>query len=167
VFHSEQGVSDIEIRYPPDSKLPVELLVLPDMTRPHHWFPTNGEHQWYERVVFAWNGERRGYRPDASQAFGFGSVDSTDYFPRYVLTWKKLQTPQDEADGILGTEMKIFDSHDDSVLARQVLFFKRNNERYGMFREACGTLKSDLVFHAYDYKWASTILIPKGVTGAH
>jgi hypothetical protein len=169
VFRTQQGVSEIEIRYPnepPGSKRAVELFVHPDASRPHHWFPTKAEHRWYERVVFAVNGKRRGYRPDASQAFGYGSVDSTDYFPRYVLTWNSLQTSQEEAEGILGTEMTIFDTQDDSVLARQVLFFRRNNERYGLFQEACGTLKRDPLVDAYAYKWASTILIPKGAPGA-
>lgn len=165
-----QHVSEIEIRYPvesPGSKTAVQLLVHPDASRPHHWFPRKAEDRWYERVVFVVNGKRRGYRPDASQAFGYGFVDSTDYFPRYVLTWKSLETPQEEAEGILGTEMTIFDTQDDSVLARQVLFFKRNNERYGMFQEACGTFSRDLLLDAYAYKWASTILIPIGVTTAH
>ena len=169
VFRTQRGVSEIEIRYPPSdatgSKRAVQLFVHPDASRPHLWFPTKAEHRWYERVVFALNGQRRGYRPDASQAFRYGSVDSTDSFPRYVLTWKSLQTPQEEAEGILGTEMTIFDTQDDSVLARQVLFFRRNNERYGLFQEACGTLKRDPLVDAYAYKWASTILIPKGVTG--
>lgn len=168
VLRTQQGVSEVEIRYPstpPGSKPAVQLFVHPDASRPHDWFPTHAEHRWYERVVFAFDGERRGYRPDVSQSFGYGSVDSTDYFPRYVLTWKSLQTSQEEAVGILGTEMTIFDTQDDSVLARQVVFFKRDNEQYGLFYEACGTIKRDPLVGAYAYQWASTILIPKGVTG--
>ena len=166
VFRIQQGVADIEIRYPsesPGSKPAQALYILPDASRVHDWFQR--DHRWYERVVFAVKGERRGYRFD--RAYGwFKPVDSTDYFPRYVLTWKSLQTAQEEAEGILGTEMTIFDTQDNSVLARQVFFFKRNNERFGLFQEACGMFKKNESRGAYAYKWASSVLIPSGGTGA-
>jgi hypothetical protein len=121
---------------------------------------------WYELVVFVRNGKRLGYGPDARQSHGYGDVTSEDIFPRYVLTWKSLQTPEEEADGVAGNEMTILDTQNDSVVARRVLFFKRTNERFGSFQEACGTLGQKPYSDGYAYKWVSTILIPKPMPAA-
>lgn len=164
VLSTRSDVTELEIRFPdePLRKTPAaRLRIHPDATRPHHWFPMQGRKPAYERVVFVENGKRTGYGLDAAQSHGYGYVGAEDTYPRYVLTWKSLQTPDEEVDGVVGNEMTIIDTQNNSVLARRVLFFRRTNEHFGVFQEACGTLGQKYIPDAYAYDWATTILIPK------
>ena len=164
VFRTQSDVTQLEVRYPNkerQNKREIQLRIDPDSTRPHNWFPMRGQTPAYQLVVFTRNGRRWAYGLDAKETSGYAHVDAQDTSPRYILTWKSLQTPQEEADGIAGNEMTIVDTQDSSVLARRVLFFKRTNDKYGMYQEGCGTLGDAVIPDAYAFKWVTTILIPK------
>ena len=167
VLHTQSDVTELEVRFPdePRRNTPeIQLLIHPDASRPHDWFPRQERMPVYELVVFVKNGKRFGWGPDPAQVFGYGQVESKDIYPRYILTWKSLQTAEEEADGVVGNEMTIVDTQNNSVLARRVLFFKRTNELFGMFQEGCGTLGKKRIPDAYAYDWVRTILIPKSMS---
>jgi hypothetical protein len=164
VFRTETDVSQIEIRSSAERRVgQMSHLTVDPTASPQHWFPRRDRGRPYELVVIVLGQERAAYALDPRAAGGSGRAPlNDDVQPRYVLTTVNFHTPQEEADGIVGNEMTIVDTQDNSMLARRVLFFKQRNNRYGGFEEACGTLGNlPYIPDAYAYQWVSTILIPK------
>jgi hypothetical protein len=163
ILGTASDVAELEIRFPDELRGTRQEVkrILPDMTRPHRWFPMERRMPVYNPIVFVKDGKRIGYGLDATQSHGYGRVEAKDIYPRYVLTWRSLQTPEEEADGVVGNEMTITDRQNNAVLARRVLFFNRTNERYGSFQEGCGTLGQKVIPDDYPYQWAKTVLFPK------
>jgi hypothetical protein len=157
-------VSEIELRSPPDTTrntmFDKGLPTYPDPTRPHKWFGPNMKGQpLYKVIVFSFSGGRRGYRAGDG---GLGEIvaDSASIHPRYVVTWADVETPEEAMAGFAGDEMSILDTEDNSVIARRITYFRRTNEHYGMFQDACGTLEKFPKNENYIYPWVSTVLVP-------
>jgi len=161
ILRTQSDVTELEVRYPDEQgRKPAPLLDYASF-RSHDWFPRPDTAPSYELVVVTRNGERIAYGLEARAAFGYTSFpEKASVHPRYVLTWSSIQTAQEETDGVIGNEMSIIDTQDNSVLARRVLFFSRTNERSGIFWEACGT-RSGYPLDSYVHEWVRTVLIPK------
>lgn len=157
-------VSEIELRSPADptrnTTFDRGLPTYPDPTRPHKWFGPNMKGQRpYSVIVFSFPEGRRVYTA-GDHGRGEVVVDSASIHPRYAVTWANVETPEEAKAGFAGDEMSILDTEDNSVIARRITYFRRTNERYGMFQDACGTLKEFPNHGNYIYPWVSTVLIP-------
>lgn len=157
-------VSEIELRSPADptrkTMFDRGLPTYPDPARPHKWFgPGMKGQRLYDVIVFSFTGGRRGYTAgDDGRAEIL--ADSASIHPRYVVTWANVETPQEAMAGFAGDEMSILDTEDNSVIASRITYFRRTNERYGMFHDACGTLEKFPKNENYIYPWISTVLVP-------
>lgn len=157
-------VSEVELRSPADPRRNTiwdrALPTYPDPTRPHKWFGPNmkGLPQ-YSVIVFSFSGGRRGYTA-GNDGRNEAVADIANIHPRYVVTWANVETPEEAKAGFAGDEMSILDTEDNSVIARRITYFRRTNERYGMFKDACGTLEKFPKNENYIYPWISTVLVP-------
>jgi hypothetical protein len=100
---------------------------------------------------------------------GWGRVPKGTEFPRYILTWKNIQTPEENKAWIVGVESTILDSTSNKILAKRISYYLRAENSVSYFGtkmlDGCdGAVKfrkeRKVEFIRDSYDWVTSVLKP-------
>ena len=134
------------------------LSGVPNIGRPHDWFNSYGDRRIFERVELTQGQIRRAYHRDPKATFGYEDFDASELTPRYVASWTFAQSPEQARYGIARSESRIVDTTNGGLLASQVIYFKRDNNRYGSYVDGCAGEPYFGDFFVFD--WVRSVLQP-------